>query len=255
MEGETSSLGRTVPSAAPVKVRRRRKAQPNVIGTLNEGSVHDALKRRYAAGGDGAAMLEVPVDGYVADVVRGGRLFEVQTSGFSRLKRKLPTLLENHRVTLVHPIAEVRHIVKLPEHQDGETTRRRSPRRGAVTDVFAELVYVPTLLEHPNLTLDVVLIEEDEIRAFDGRRGRRRNGWVVVGRRLVDVRKTVSVGAMADLFALLAPNLPERFTTADLAAVLRRPRRLAQQAAYCLHACDLVEIVGKEGNAIVYARA
>ena len=227
---------------------------PNAIGTLNEGSVHDALKRRYAAGGDGEAALEVPIDGFVADVMQGGHLFEIQTSGFSRLKRKLPTLLRNHRVTLVHPIAEVRHIVKLPEDQDGETTRRRSPRRGAVVDVFAELVYMPTLLEHPRLTLDVVLIEEDEIRIFDGRRGRRRNGWVVVGRRLVEVRRTVSVGAMADLFALLSPKLPERFTTADLAAAMRRPRRLGQQAAYCLHACDVVQIVGKEGNAIVYAR-
>ena len=229
-------------------------ASSPAIGTLNEGSVHDALKHRYAAEGSGEAEFEVPIDGFVADVVRDGRLFEIQTSGFSRLKRKLPPLLDNHCVTLVHPIAEVRHIVKLPEDPDGEATRRRSPRRGAVVDVFAELVYMPTLLEHPHLTLDVVLIEEDEIRVFDGRRGRRRKGWVVVGRRLVDVRATVSIAAMADLFALLSPKLPERFTTTDLAAVMCRPRRLGQQAAYCLHACDVVKIVGKEGNAIVYAR-
>ena len=229
-------------------------AQSQVIGTLNEGSVHDALKRRYAGDG-GEAEFEVPIDGFVADVVRDGRLFEIQTSGFSRLKRKLPPLLEQHLVTLVHPIAEVRHIVKLPQEEDGETTRRRSPRRGAVVDVFRELVYMPTLLEHPHLTLDAVLIEEEEYRVFDGRRGRRRKGWVVVERRLLDVRETVTIRKMADLFALLAPELPEQFTTADLAAAMHRPRRLGQQAAYCLHACKVVEIVGKEGNAIVYARA
>ena len=225
-----------------------------IIGTLNEGSVHEALKQRYATGGSGeGAELEVPIDGFVADVARDGRLFEIQTSGFSRLRRKLPPLLDRHLVTLVHPIAQVRHIVKLPQDEDGETTRRRSPRRGAVFDAFAELVYMPTLLEHPRLSLDVVLTEEDEYRVFDGRRGRRRKGWVIVGRRLVDVRETVSVGAMADLFALVSPKLPERFTTADLAAAIRRPRRLGQQAAYCLHACGVVRIVGKEGNAIVYA--
>lgn len=230
-------------------------ARSQIIGTLNEGSVHDALKRRYAEGGSGEAELEVPIDGFVADVVRDGRLFEIQTSGFSRLKRKLPPLLDHHRVTLVHPIAEVRHIVKLPKEEDGETTRRRSPRRGAVVDAFRELVYMPTLLEHPNLTLDVVLTEEEEYRVFDGRRGRRRKGWVVVERRLLDVRETVTIERMADLFALLARELPDQFTTADLAAAMRRPRRLGQQAAYCLYACGVVDIVGKKGNAIVYALA
>lgn len=229
-------------------------AHSQIIGTLNEGSVHDALKRRYAGDG-GDAELEVPIDGFVADVVRDGRLFEIQTSGFSRLRRKLPPLLRQHRVTLVHPIAEVRHIVKLPQEEDGETTRRRSPRRGAVVDAFRELVYMPTLLEHPRLTLEVALTEEEEYRVFDGRRGRRRGGWVVAGRRLMDVRETVTIRKMADLFALLAPKLPEQFTTADLATAMRRPRRLGQQAAYCLHACKVVEIVGKKGNAIIYARA
>ena len=65
---------------------------PNAIGTLNEGSVHDALKRRYAASGGGEAALEVPIDGFVADVVLHGRLFEIQTTGVSRHKRKLPAV-------------------------------------------------------------------------------------------------------------------------------------------------------------------
>lgn len=222
------------------------------IGTLNEGALHEALKRRYLTPG---ARVEREVDGFVADVDRGDRLVEIQTSGFGSLKRKLPRLLENHAVTLVHPVARVRYIVKLPREEDGATTRRRSPRRGAVWDVFRELVYVPHLIGHRNLTLDVVMIEEDEIRVYDGSRGWRRKGWVVVGRRLVDVLETFTVRSMADLFRPLEAELPGEFTTEDLARAMDRPRRLGQQAAYCLHAAGVVAIVGKRGNAIVYQRA
>ena len=43
-------------------------------------------------------------------------------------------------------------------------TRRRSPRHGSVFDVFSSLVSIPAMLAHPNLTLDVVLTVEEELR-------------------------------------------------------------------------------------------
>ena len=45
----------------------------------------------------------------------------------------------------------------------------------------------------------------------------------------------------ADLAALLPVDLVEPFTTADLAARLRRPRRLAQQMTYCLRTAGIIE--------------
>lgn len=222
------------------------------IGTLNEGALHEALKRRYATPD---ARMEHAVDGFVADIRQGDRLIEIQTVGFASLKRKLPALLSKHPVTLVHPVARQRHIVKLPRAEGDPLTRRRSPRHGVVWDVFRELVYIPHLVEHDNLTLDVVLTEEEEYRIFDGKRGWRRKGWVVVGRRLLAVRETVTIRCMADLFRPLDAGLPDEFTTEDLAAVMCRPRRLGQQAAYCLRACGVVRTIGKRGNAVVYERA
>ena len=230
---------------------KQEQAQIHGIGTLNEGALHEALKRHYATAD---ARFEQAVDGFVADIDRGDRLIEIQTAGFSSLKRKLPALLDRHAVTLVHPVAQVRHIVKLPQIDGDTATRRRSPRRGLVWDIFRELVYLPHLLDHRNLTLDVVLTEEEEYRAYDGKRGWRRRGWVVVGRRLVQVLETVTLHGMMDLFRPLDGALPEQFTTDDLATVMGRPRRLGQQAAYCLRACGLVRAVGKRGNAIVYER-
>ena len=61
------------------------------IGTLQENSLHAALKTWYAQPGD---QLECKVDGYVIDLVRGDLLVEVQTANFSAIKRKLLKLLE-----------------------------------------------------------------------------------------------------------------------------------------------------------------
>ena len=71
------------------------------IGELNERSLHRALKERYAVAG---SDTERAIDGFVADVVTGGRIVEIQTGGFGPLKGKLSRLLESYPVTLVHPI-------------------------------------------------------------------------------------------------------------------------------------------------------
>ena len=59
---------------------------------------------------------------------------------------------------------------------------------------------------------------------------------------------------MADLFAVLDAELPERFTTGDLAAAMGSSRRLAGQAAFCFREGGVSEVCGKRGNALVYRR-
>ncbi len=220
------------------------------IGTLNEGPLHQALKSLYSEGG---ASEEVAVGSYVADV-RGvdDVLYEIQTGGFASLKKKLGTLIEHHRVVLVHPIAQIRHIVKLPVDEDGEATRRRSPKRGSIADIVSELVSIPQLLNHPNFELEVVLIEEDELRAFDPQKVRGRKGWRVVQRRLVEVVERRRFCSAADLFCLVPGELPETFTTKDLADAMQKPRWMAQKLAYCLREAGEIKICSKEGNTLCY---
>lgn len=224
------------------------KATPH-IGTLREKPLHAALKRWYAEPED---RMEVPVDGYVIDLVRGDLLIEVQTSGFASMKRKVSTLLDlGHRVRIVHPIPVDRRIVKVAP--DGEIlSRRRSPKHGTTTDVFSELVSFPELLMHQDLSVEVVLTSEEEYRYHTPDRAWRRNGWAVLERRLLDVVGSHRLTTPADLASMLPDGLPEEFTTADLADGLRRPRRVAQQMAYCLRAVGVIDVVGKRGNSIEY---
>lgn len=220
------------------------------IGVLNEGPLHQALKAYYSVPG---ASQEVPVGSFVADVVHPDRaIYEIQTGGFAGLKRKLASVLEDHRVVLVHPIPRVRYIVKLPDCPDGEATRRRSPKRGSVAQVLAELVSIPHLLNHPHFELEVVLTEEEELRRHVPGTARRRRGWQVVQRRLCDVLEQHRFRSARDLFGLLQTPVDDPFTTAELAESLGEPRWLAQKLAYCLREAGEIVICGKQGNALRY---
>jgi hypothetical protein len=217
------------------------------IGSLNEKPLHAALKEWYRRDGD---LVEVPVEGFVADLVRDGLLIEIQTRGFSSMRRKLGRLLDDHPIRLVHPVPSVKWIVKL-DPDGGESSRRRSPKRGVAADVCVELVSFPALLGHPNLTLEVLLTEEEEVWRPDDR-GWRRRGFLVEERRLVSVLDTVEVGCPADLPALLPPGLPDPFTTADLARLLGRTRHAAQKVAYCLRESGAARTDGRDRGGYRY---
>ena len=191
------------------------------------------------------------MEGFVVDLVRDGLLIEIQTRGFSSMRRKFDRLLDSYSMRLVYPVAVVKWIVKLDE--DGrEVSRRRSPKRGIAADVCEELVSFPSLLSHPNFTLEIALVETEEVRRPDAKRGWRRGGFVIEERRLVDVLETVEVGSPQELLALLPEGLPDPFSTADLADRLGRSRHVAQEVAYCLRVSGAVETVGRDKRGILY---
>ena len=224
-------------------------AGPPGIGLLRERHLHASLKRWYAQPGD---LEEVRIDGYVIDLVRGDLLIEVQTRGFAGMKPKVKALIDGgRRLRVVHPIALDRWIVNV--ESDGTIlSRRLSPRHGALVDVASELITFPELLAGPTFEVEVLLTAEEEYRHLVPGTCWRRKGWTVIERRLVEVRDRVVLAQPADLLTLVPVGLAAEFTTADLAVALKRPRRVAQQLAYCLAKAGVIEAVGKRGNAIEY---
>ncbi len=216
------------------------------IGELNEGPLHASLKEWFRRPGD---EVESAVDGFVVDLVRGEELIEIQTGGFSAMRRKFDYLLDRHPMRLVHPVAVDTCIVRV-DAQGVTTGRRRSPRHGRPFDVCSELVSFPTLLSHPNFTLVVVMAEVEEVRRGGAprRRGQRR----VLERRLVEVREIHELSTPTDLLSLLPPGLAQPFTTADLAEHLGRHRRVAQDVVYCLRTSDVLTAVARDRAGIRY---
>jgi hypothetical protein len=218
------------------------------IGTLKETQLHAALKAWYAGPGD---SLESRVDGYVVDILRGEAVIEIQTRHFSAIRTKLECLLETRPVRLVYPIVVERWIVRLAEDHRTPVGRRKSPRRGCAAQVFNELVSFPALLAHPNLTLEILLIREEEMRCPRpaARRGRWRKDWRVSDRRLLEVAGRQVLAGPADCAAFLPAGLARPFTNRDLARAMRQPPRLASRMTYCLQHMGALVVAGKQGRA------
>jgi hypothetical protein len=223
--------------------------------TLREGSLHAALKARYAAIVTGA-RVEAAVDGFIVDVAGQDELVEIQTASFASARRKLERLVASHHVVLVYPIPIEKWLVRVDA--DGVVLRRRrSPKRGLALDLFDELVYIPGLVAHPNFRIELPLIREEEMRGPipEGARYRYPREWWRLDRRLLDVVETRRIDTPADLLCLLPSDLPEPFTTADIVAATGRSKRLAMRAVYCLERSGAITRLARRGRLAAYGHS
>lgn len=220
------------------------------IGVLREGPLHAAVKQFLAGPGD---RFEVPVGRFVIDLVRAnGELVEVQTAGFGALGPKLDALLDDHRFRIVYPIAGERRIIRVDE-LGVVTSVRRSPKRAGFVEVFDRLVAFPSLLTHPHLTVEVLVLSEDHVRGVQPVRGHRRTRDPGQ-RRLVDVLDRVELRGPDDIVSAL-PALPSGpFSTRELAEVLGCGVLLAQRTVYCLRMIGVIEVAGKRGRTPLHQR-
>lgn len=216
-----------------------------------ETSLHRQLKAHYASDG---ALVEQRIGRYRIDVLDGDELIEIQLASLSAIRDKIAALVKQHRVRVVKPIIARKFLIKHDCEGGQVVSRRRSPKQGVVLDVFEELVHFTRVFPHPRLTLEVVLIEVEELRhPGHGRRRRwRRNDHVVGDQRLLSVGSGATFQTAADLCRLLPKRLPKPFHTAHIATGLKVERWIAQRMAYCLRNTGAIKSVGKERGAWLY---
>ncbi len=217
------------------------------IGLLNEKPLHASLKEWYVQPGD---RFEVAVDGFVIDIVRDDLLLEIQTGNFASIKSKLTNLVRSHQVRLIYPIAREKWIVK-PANDSSGVTRRKSPKRGRMEDLFWEMVSFPQLLSNRNFSLEVLMIKEEEARRYEAKRKWRTRGWVTEERRLLEVADQRLFEEPADWLAFLPDGL-ESFTARDLAEAIDIRRALAQKMSYSLRKGGVIKLIGRRGRANLY---
>jgi len=218
--------------------------------------LHMALQSFYARrhGARDEGRVEVEMDGYRADVLRGEVIYEIQTGSFTAIRDKLRALAREHPVVLVHSIPRYKFIAHIDPDTGAELSCRRSPKQAQPVEVFGELVYAPDLLRRDNLSLEIVITAERELRCDDGAGSWRRKGVSIVGRELMAILEILRFDRPADLAGLLPAGLPEPFTTADLAEAGQMRSRLAGRMAYALREAGAIEQVGKRGRAYLYER-
>ena len=212
-------------------------------------SLHQQLKLHYVAD---EGRHEVQVDGFRIDAIDDqGRLIEVQCASLLAIRDKIRKLTKNHQVVVVKPLSAKKKLLKKARRNGKVQSSRYSPAHQTLPDVFLELVHFTQAFPHPNLQLDVLLTEQEEIRVPPKKRTWRRN-FSVQDRTLVSVNESHSFRTPEALWNCLQLELPDAFTTAELAKKGKMPRWLAQKAAYCFRKMKFIEVCGKQGNAIEY---
>ncbi len=215
---------------------------------MTEHSLHSEIKDWYKVSGD---KLEVKVEDFIVDILRGKLLIEIQTGNFSNVKKKLIKLLLNHQVRLVYPIAKLKWIVHVS--RSGEFVRRRkSPKKGKLIDLFYELVHIASLIGDRNFSLEVLLIEEEDVRCNDGRGSWRRRGVRVKDRKLLNVYDRIAFRNSRDFLEFLPKELDEYFTNKVLALKLGISIKLAQKITYSLRKMGAISITCKKKKELLF---
>jgi len=222
------------------------------IGTYKEKSVHLALKMFFEPD---PSLREVPVGRYIADIRNSTGIHEIQTSGFSSIRRKLEAYLSDDSVgavELIHPIISRRR-VKWVDPISGEVLKDYvSPRRIKEAEIFKELLYLGDSLRSKKLSFTIVSLSCEEIRLMDGidkTRRRRATRVDTVPVELLNIRRFSTATEMAVLFPY---NDGDTFTAEEIRKFLRAPGRNGWAAMKVLEELGIAERIGTEGRRIIY---
>ena len=220
-----------------------------MIGTLRESSLHATLKQIYKEPGD---KIEKSVDKYVIDIVRDNLLIEIQTQNFSTIRKKLENLVQNYRVLLIYPIIQDKWIINLDSTSKDILRKRLSPAHGSFINIFRELIYISDLISNPNLSIEVLLIQAEEIRINDGLGSWKRKGWSIHDRKLLRILDHKIFSSPKQFLDFIPDKLKIPFSNQNLANSLKVSIKLARMMTYSLRKMNLLKVDGKVGKAYLF---
>ena len=236
------------------------------FSTLNESKLHHSLKILYQEIYEG--YTEASQDGFIYDIVtKNGNIVEIQTKNLAKLLPKILKTIENgHNIKLIHPIPLTTRI-ELSNEKGKVISKRKSPKKGCIYDVFRELTGIYPVMTNPHFSLEVVEIEMTEervrtnepVQSKNGRRRYRRN-WLKTGKRLDEIINTRRFSSASDYLKLLPP-LPQKFCAKDLKTALNKlpdiPRRSvdAHLIIWVLSHAGIIEQVKSKSRTKYYKKA
>lgn len=221
-----------------------------MIGTLRESSLHATLKQIYKEPRD---KIEKSVDKYVIDIVHDNLLIEIQTQNLAAIRKKLENLIQNYRVLLIYPIIQDKWIINLDSTSKNILRKRLSPAHGSFLNIFRELIYISDLMPNPNLSIEVLLIQAEEIRINDGLGSWKRKGWSIYDRKLLRIVDNKLFSSPAQFLEFIPNNLKFPFSNQNLAISLNISIKLARMMTYSLRRMNILKVARKVGRSFLFS--
>lgn len=232
-----------------VALARESHKERDGIGKLQEKLLHAALKF-YVHPDETHHEIPLPC-GAVADIFDGEKVIEIQNGNFSPFRLKLRRLLEEYPVTVIYPLPREKRLFWVTP-ETGETAKpRRSNKKGRFSDAAPELLYISEMLFHPNLTLQLWLIDMDEYKLADGYGKDRKKRAHRLERVPVKMGEIREIRNREDLKSILPP-LPETFTAKEFLKAMGLKQGRKGSAALKLFVQTGIFSREKQGNAYIY---
>lgn len=219
------------------------------IGTLAEKTLHNILKNYYSNGED---YQEIPINEFVADIYMDGHIIEIQTGNFNKLRRKLDSFLPEYKVTIVYPLVNTRYLTYIDKDTGTMSPKRKSTRKDTYYTAFKELYKIKMYLNHPNLSLKLVMLEADEYKLESGNsrsKRRRAEKYDIVPRELID---EMNITRPEDFIQLIPVELEDEFTAKDFSKAAKIHISYGQLILNIFNYLGIVNRVGKSGNSYIY---
>lgn len=237
------------------------------IGTLAEKRMHAILKNYICADVTcheirlKDVLPDAPMDkkkgvGYVADVLRGRNIWEIQTGSMYPMRAKIAWYMQHapYLVTVVVPVPYRKYINWIDPETGTVQKRSSKPHVTKPTAVASELYWLREHLQNPKLRFELLLLEVEEYRLLDGygkERKARASRYEKIPTALCG---TVTLEKREDYRMFLPDSLPERFTAAQYAKAAGQRGRNAYYALHMLVGAGLLVEGEKLGRAQSWIR-
>lgn len=219
------------------------------IGTLSEKTVHAILKNYFEPDED---YQEIPIENYVADIYREGKIIEIQTRQFNRMRDKLNSFLPLYPVTIVYPIPREKWIIWIDEDTGELSKRRKSNAKGNPYIAFEELYKIKMFLKDRNLSLKLIMMDIEEYKLLNGWSKNKKKGSSRYDRIPLEIIEEIEISCREDYMQFVPYDLPTEFTSVEFAKAAHIPTSLAQTTLNILYHVGVITRVGKTGNRYLY---
>jgi hypothetical protein len=113
---------------------------------------------------------------------------------------------------------------------------------------------IPQMIGEKNFSLEVLFIDEEEVRCDDGKGSWRRRGVSIKERRLLQVNSRILLQNKTDYLKLLPDTLNQVFTNRELAKLAEISVGTARQLTYCLRKSKIIRVAEKNGRELRFQK-
>ena len=237
------------------------------IGTLSEKQMHAAIKRFICPD---TSCHEVKLDvcdsydengekmkkrRFVADILKDGTVYEIQTGRLAPLHEKISWILENttYNIMVVHPIAKSKWVNVLNSKNDIEK-RYRSPIKGKITDIAPEIYAFKDFIGSPRFALVILMIEAEQYMKNTAKNNRSRPRYKKYELIPVNLLSATVFSSIDDYKRFIPESLDEVFTVKQFSRETKIRGMDAYSAVHSLCDIKLLTTCGKIGKATAYRR-